>query len=79
MTKTTGTGKQSAHTFDEARQFIGNIGDVDSGGTRTDVGHGVARDTPRQVIGNAPIRLCKTSSVGLPLDEHLEKRNVRDD
>ncbi|KAI1213193.1 uncharacterized protein F4807DRAFT_413235 [Annulohypoxylon truncatum] len=48
----TGNSVKYARTFDEARQFIGNMGDVGRGGPATNVEQGEARDRSRQVIGN---------------------------
>ncbi|ETS76325.1 hypothetical protein PFICI_11712 [Pestalotiopsis fici W106-1] len=50
--KTTGTTVKYAETLDQARQFIGNIGDVGNGGPETNVEHGQAKNESRQVIGN---------------------------
>ncbi|KAJ3534691.1 hypothetical protein NM208_g7437 [Fusarium decemcellulare] len=51
-TAVTGTQVKYARTFEEARQFVGNIGDVVVGGPPTKVEHGEARGKSRQVIGN---------------------------
>lgn len=51
-TAVTGTRVKYALTFDEARQWIGNIGDVSAGGPRIDVEYGVARNKSRQGIGH---------------------------
>lgn len=51
-TSKTGTAVRYAETFDKARQFIGSIGNVGSGGPETTVEHAQARNESRMVIGN---------------------------
>jgi hypothetical protein len=51
-TKVAGTSVKYARTFEEAKQFIGNIGDVGKGGPATEVEYGEAGGKSRQVIGN---------------------------
>lgn len=48
-----GTAVRYAKAFEEARQFVGNIGAVGSGGPRTEVETARATGKSRQMIGNA--------------------------
>lgn len=52
-TEKRGTTVKYAQTFDEARQFVGNIGDVGNGGPRTAVESAEARGNSKMMIGNA--------------------------
>lgn len=52
-TEKTGTAVRYTQTFDEARQFVGNIGDVGNGGPRTEVDSAQARGKSKMMIGNA--------------------------
>lgn len=48
-----------ARTFDEARQFIGNVGDVGAGGPPVHVANAEARDKSKQLIGNISIEAAR--------------------
>lgn len=50
-TSATNSTIKYAHTFDEARQWIGNIGDVGIDGPKIDILEAVARDKSKQGIG----------------------------
>ncbi|KAK1830652.1 hypothetical protein QBC39DRAFT_105331 [Podospora conica] len=50
----TGTRVQYAKVWDEARQFIGNIGNVGPGGPATNVGKAEASGKAGQIVGNMP-------------------------
>lgn len=58
-TNTTGTRVRYACTFDEARQHIGNIGDIQSGGPAVEVDTAEARNKSRQVVGNITADFAK--------------------
>lgn len=47
-----GTRVKYARTFDEARQVIGNMGNVTGGGPPTAVEYAEARDRSRQFVGD---------------------------
>lgn len=57
--KEAGVSVLHARTFDEARQFIGNVGDVGAGGPPVHVATAEARDKSKQLIGNISLEAAR--------------------
>lgn len=57
--KEVGTTVLHARAFDEARQFIGNLGEVGAGGPPVHVVNAEARNKSRQVIGNISVEAAR--------------------
>ena len=55
----TGTTVLYSRTFDEARQWVGNLGEVGADGPAVKVDHAEARNKSRQAMGNVSVEAAR--------------------